>query len=184
VNRSEPSGSIPEKFTAAAPEHFRCPMHPGIRQAEPGKCPECGMALEAVKPKWICPYHPRVLHDEPGVCPIYGMALIPEPPGRFYSCDMHPEVKQLEPGRCPKCDMELWPAWAPVALVRTEWFCPMHPEIVQATPGPCPQCGMKMEPREVPAQKAAGEDFEVPEGEPVCPKCGKQLKGAGSPHES
>ena len=28
---------------------YRCPMHPEIRQAEPGRCPLCGMALVPVK---------------------------------------------------------------------------------------------------------------------------------------
>jgi Cu+-exporting ATPase len=164
----------PERFIAAPAEYFKCPMHPGVRQAEPGTCPQCGMLLEGVRPKWVCPYHPAVLHDDPGVCPVYGMALIPEPPGRFYSCALHPEVEQLEPGRCPKCDMELQPRWAPVALVRTEWSCPMHPEVVQATPGPCPKCGMKLEPREVSVRKIKGpEGEEAPSREVSCPKCGK-----------
>ena len=25
---------------------YTCPMHPEVRQAEPGKCPKCGMNLE------------------------------------------------------------------------------------------------------------------------------------------
>lgn len=29
---------------------FTCPMHPEIRQASPGNCPKCGMALEPVMP--------------------------------------------------------------------------------------------------------------------------------------
>jgi Cu+-exporting ATPase len=28
---------------------YTCPMHPQIRQAEPGNCPICGMALEPVR---------------------------------------------------------------------------------------------------------------------------------------
>jgi YHS domain-containing protein len=113
----------PEKFIAAPVEYFKCPRHPGVRQAEPGKCPQCGMPLETERPKWVCPYHPQMLHDEPGVCPIHGMPLMPEPPGRFYSCDLHPEVKQLEPGKCPRCHMTLQPSWAPVFFV-SEWVCP------------------------------------------------------------
>jgi Cu+-exporting ATPase len=155
----------PEKYSAAVAQNFTCPRHPGVRQGEPGTCPQCGMALVAVRDKWICPYHPQVLHDEPGECPIYGMALVPEPPGRFYTCDMHPEVKQLEPGKCPHCGMTLQPSWAPVVQLRTEWFCPMHPDFVSPTPGTCPQCGMQLEPREMPAKKAK-------ESEGACPKCG------------
>jgi P-type Cu+ transporter len=29
---------------------YTCPMHPQIRQAEPGRCPICGMTLEPVTP--------------------------------------------------------------------------------------------------------------------------------------
>lgn len=31
-----------------APVVYSCPMHPEVREAEPGKCPECGMALRPV----------------------------------------------------------------------------------------------------------------------------------------
>jgi len=27
-------------------EAYSCPMHPEVRQSEPGECPECGMDLE------------------------------------------------------------------------------------------------------------------------------------------
>ncbi len=58
-------------------------MHPEVRQAEPGDCPECGMALEPagapplMKTQWTCPMHPEVVRDEPGNCPKCGMALEP-----------------------------------------------------------------------------------------------------------
>ena len=61
---------------------YTCPMHPEIRQNEPGSCPKCGMALEAVgKPiattrtEYTCPMHPEVIQDHPGSCPKCGMAL-------------------------------------------------------------------------------------------------------------
>ena len=63
---------------------YTCPMHPEIRQSEPGNCPICGMALEpvmpvaaAVKTEWVCPMHPEIVRDTPGNCPICGMALEP-----------------------------------------------------------------------------------------------------------
>ncbi len=42
----------PAKVTAPAQEGavYTCPMHPQIRQPEPGSCPICGMALEPVLP--------------------------------------------------------------------------------------------------------------------------------------
>lgn len=83
----------PEKYlTIRAPEQrverderiYTCPMHPEIRKASPGSCPECGMALEPLQPaapqlktEWTCPMHPEIIRDEPGSCPICGMALEP-----------------------------------------------------------------------------------------------------------
>jgi Cu+-exporting ATPase len=63
---------------------YTCPMHPNVRQAHPGSCPSCGMALERVVPgaptvttEWTCPMHPEIVRDAPGTCPICGMALEP-----------------------------------------------------------------------------------------------------------
>ena len=63
---------------------FTCPMHPEVRQATPGSCPKCGMALEALqatlprsKTEYTCPMHPEIVRDAPGSCPICGMALEP-----------------------------------------------------------------------------------------------------------
>ena len=65
---------------------YTCPMHPEIRESEPGSCPKCGMALEPVEPgismqsktEWVCPMHPEIVRDAPGSCPICGMALEPK----------------------------------------------------------------------------------------------------------
>lgn len=64
---------------------YTCPMHPEVRQAGPGACPKCGMALEPAAPhttpsktEWTCPMHPEILRDAPGSCPICGMALEPK----------------------------------------------------------------------------------------------------------
>jgi len=63
---------------------YTCPMHPEVRQAGPGDCPECGMALEpagapapAARTEYVCPMHPEIVRDVPGECPICGMALEP-----------------------------------------------------------------------------------------------------------
>lgn len=63
---------------------YTCPMHPEVRNAGPGSCPKCGMALEpvtikapATKTQYTCPMHPDIVRDEPGFCPICGMALEP-----------------------------------------------------------------------------------------------------------
>ncbi len=63
---------------------YTCPMHPEIRQAGPGSCPKCGMALEPLfepmaqaKVEYTCPMHPEIVSDQPGACPKCGMALEP-----------------------------------------------------------------------------------------------------------
>ncbi|HXE76339.1 MAG TPA: heavy metal translocating P-type ATPase [Candidatus Xenobia bacterium] len=71
--------------TPAAPgQVYTCPMDPEVRQAQPGACPRCGMALEALSParpaiktQYVCPMHPEIVRDAPGSCPICGMALEP-----------------------------------------------------------------------------------------------------------
>src|SRR5207248_2613249 len=61
---------------------YICPMDPDVRQAKPGACPKCGMALEPEVPaitraQYTCPMHPEIVRDVPGACPICGMALEP-----------------------------------------------------------------------------------------------------------
>jgi Cu+-exporting ATPase len=63
---------------------YTCPMHPEVRNAGPGSCPKCGMALEPLdiaatetRTEYTCPMHPEIIRDEPGFCPICGMALEP-----------------------------------------------------------------------------------------------------------
>jgi P-type Cu+ transporter len=76
------------KTTRAAPaasdaREYTCPMDPEVRQAGPGACPKCGMALEPVSlapsttTEWTCPMHPEIVRGGPGSCPICGMALEP-----------------------------------------------------------------------------------------------------------
>lgn len=74
----------PEPARASRETIYTCPMHPEVRQAEPGSCPKCGMALEPVAApppgaatEWVCPMHPEIVRDQPGTCPICGMALEP-----------------------------------------------------------------------------------------------------------
>jgi P-type Cu+ transporter len=56
---------------------YVCPMDPEIREAKPGACPKCGMALEPETVEYTCPMHPEIIRDQPGHCPICGMALEP-----------------------------------------------------------------------------------------------------------
>lgn len=80
------AGPVSEPQPSAEARIYTCPMHPEIRQEQPGSCPKCGMAMEPLTPtapsktEWTCPMHPEVLQDEPGTCPICGMALEPRTP--------------------------------------------------------------------------------------------------------
>ncbi len=84
VSYRRPAGS-PHLGGAAAAAAYTCPMHPDVRQTQPGACPKCGMALEpavASAPadatvEYTCPMHPEIVRDAPGACPICGMALEP-----------------------------------------------------------------------------------------------------------
>ncbi|MDV6033769.1 MAG: HlyD family efflux transporter periplasmic adaptor subunit [Phycisphaera sp. RhM] len=69
---------------------FSCPMHPQIRQNQPGKCPICAMDLvpvsnqpSAVTPaaagdddRYICPMMCTPPSKEPGRCPVCAMKLV------------------------------------------------------------------------------------------------------------
>jgi Cu+-exporting ATPase len=91
----------PEKFLAASPEYFKCPMHPEVRQPKPGTCLKCGMALEPAgappapltKTEWVCPMHPEVVQDTPGSCPKCGMAL--EPRTVTTAEEENPELREM-----------------------------------------------------------------------------------------
>ena len=63
---------------------YVCPMDPEVREAKPGPCRKCGMALEpnaptepGTKVEWVCLMHSQIVRDGPGHCPICGMALEP-----------------------------------------------------------------------------------------------------------
>src|SRR5262245_12184601 len=76
-------------------------MHPEVRQASPGTCPKCGMALEPVAPartravKWTCPMHPQIVRDAPGACPICGMALEPSEVTSAAASEENPELRDM-----------------------------------------------------------------------------------------
>jgi len=79
---------------------YTCPMHPEVRQAGPGDCPKCGMALEPASPappgslvEFTCPMHPEIVRDAPGDCPICGMAL--EPKTVSVEDEENPELRDM-----------------------------------------------------------------------------------------
>lgn len=76
-----PNGAV---YCSNANMKYTCPMHPEIKQAGPGSCPKCGMALEPLiatapsrRTEFSCPMHPQIVRTGPGSCPICGMALEP-----------------------------------------------------------------------------------------------------------
>ena len=74
--RADDPGVAEENQTA----EYTCPMHPEVRQTNPGACPKCGMALEPVAVplsgvEYVCPMHPEIARSAPGSYPICGMAL-------------------------------------------------------------------------------------------------------------
>jgi Cu+-exporting ATPase len=92
--QAAPENYLNKPATESAPAHshheakaagviYTCPMHPEIRQSQPGSCPKCGMALEPEMPvaasgiEYTCPMHPEIVRSEPGTCPLCGMALEP-----------------------------------------------------------------------------------------------------------
>jgi len=89
----------PERYAKAAEEPvqppvampgaiYTCPMHPEIRQAGPGNCPKCGMALEPVAPSADDQPNPE-LRDMARrfwiglalTVPVFGMAMAEHLPG-------------------------------------------------------------------------------------------------------
>jgi Cu+-exporting ATPase len=125
---------------------YTCPMHPEVKQGEPGNCPKCGMALKPATPAATPPASPAV-----------GPASKSK---KTYTCPMHPEVRQEVPGSCPKCGMALEPVSPPASKSKTIYTCPMHAEIEQDEPGACPKCGMALEPKYVEAD-AEDDDTEL-----------------------
>ena len=85
LGQSKPATAADSGKWVARPgsPQFTCPMDPEVKQAAPGPCPKCGMALEPVvsfavpTAEYVCPMHPEIVRAEPGSCPICGMALEP-----------------------------------------------------------------------------------------------------------
>lgn len=84
-NGTQGSSRARKSSPSSSAQEYTCPMHPDIRELEPGSCPYCGMALEpatitppAMRTEYTCPMHPEIARHEPGACPICGMALEPK----------------------------------------------------------------------------------------------------------
>lgn len=87
---------------------YTCPMHPEIRQSEPGSCPKCGMFLEPEK-KAEKKQHSVHSCCHTGSKPAHKTGATKAAEGSMYICPMHPEIRQDTPGNCPLCGMALEP---------------------------------------------------------------------------
>jgi len=78
---------------------YVCPMCPDVREAKPGACPSCGMALEpdvpvaSTRTEYTCPMHPEIVRPAPGSCPVCGMAL--EPRTVTAAAEENPELRDM-----------------------------------------------------------------------------------------
>ena len=89
----------PAPLPAATPgTTYTCPMHPEIRQAGPGNCPKCGMALEPVAPSADDQPHPELLDMARRfwiglalTVPVFGLAMAEHLPG-LHAVLPHPKI--------------------------------------------------------------------------------------------
>ena len=100
--------------------YYTCPMHPEIMNHQPGKCPKCGMELNASSKEQM----------KAGTV-------------KTYKCPVHLDIVSHDPGKCPKCGkkMNLSPKEQMKAEVMKLYTCPMHPEVSLDKDGVCPKCG-------------------------------------------
>jgi Cu+-exporting ATPase len=121
-----PKGAQPHRAGSVPPtkgETYTCPMDPEVRQAVPGACPKCGMALEIDTPtlpssrtEYTCPMHPEIVRAEPGSCPICGMAL-------------EPRMVALEEAPNPELQIMARRFWISLALTVPVLVVGMVPEV-------------------------------------------------------
>jgi len=106
-------------------EVYVCPMHPEVRQHEPGRCPICKMALVAENTADEHAHHTMHQHTAEHTEPHKdhspaqhehshhqpeNASVIQQLTGQqqaTYVCPMHPQIRQGEPGSCPICGMDL-----------------------------------------------------------------------------
>jgi len=123
-----PKAGSADPHAGQASVGYTCPMHPQVRQAQPGKCPICGMNLEragaesasvAADPHAGHHHAGQQAHPDPAsaardAAPPSANPALPKPgPGEVeYTCPMHPQIRQIGTGNCPICGMTLEPVIA------------------------------------------------------------------------
>ena len=93
---------------------YTCPMHPEVRQDDPGSCPICHMTLVPVEydaegstPKADQAHDAQSHHNDKVETKSISTAKTGK--GVIYTCPMHPQIRQDGPGFCPICGMALEP---------------------------------------------------------------------------
>ena len=122
---------------AAAPAGtaYTCPMHPEVRQSEPGHCPKCHMTLV----------------PEGSAEASHGAHASLSAHASHSAHGAHDHSQPTHTHGTPAAPVAAsatatGPAFTPVAEGATIYTCPMHPQIRQDHPGNCPICGMTLEP--------------------------------------
>src|SRR5690348_4401591 len=96
-----PKSAAPDKLP---PISYVCPMpqDADVVEDKPGKCPKCGMTLEAVRldAVWTCPVHAAIVKDQPGKCPIDQRDLVQVTMSVSWTCP-NSNVAAISPGKCP-----------------------------------------------------------------------------------
>ncbi len=188
-----PATSLPETAKSVTGEYFTCPMHPDVKEPGPGKCPQCGMALEPIA---AGPSPPTTggqeLHD-----PVCGMSVSPDTPyiteyrkQKFGFCSQHCLNKFREQ---PENYLQAREAEEESQGLRGT-AAPVPPEYI------CPKCGMAIV--QLPAGEAEEEKPAAPKPEagpapekyltcpmhpevrvpmPRCPDCGMWLQPESAP---
>jgi Cu+-exporting ATPase len=112
MQRDKPAASE-HRATHVSPSaglEYTCPMHPEVRQAGPGRCPKCAMALEPVTP--AAGHGHEQLHAHSMPQKAVAAASVKDDKAVEYTCPMHPQIRQMGPGHCPICGMALEPVIA------------------------------------------------------------------------
>lgn len=87
---------------------YLCPMHPEIRQNDPGDCPKCGMHLVPEAEAEMHLHHDHHAHHDHDTKDSGNYDTVPaDYSGPIYTCPMHAQVRQTHAGSCPICGMGL-----------------------------------------------------------------------------
>jgi membrane fusion protein, copper/silver efflux system len=100
-----PQHELVQKTDDQGKVYYTCPMHPQVKQGEPGNCPICGMKLVERKENgaadadadrevlyYYDPMKPEVHFDKPGKSPFMDMELVPK-----YASDGSGAVVEIDP---------------------------------------------------------------------------------------